>query len=72
MPEDRIAAIARIRDACKTIAVEMMKIHPALPGLQDAEAQSDILKTLFEATKNVESIKKRLARLESTDSSKLL
>ncbi|MBM3822338.1 MAG: hypothetical protein FJ404_05480 [Verrucomicrobia bacterium] len=72
MTEDRQAGIARIRDACKSIALEMMKIHPTLPSLQDTEAQGEILKALFEATKQVEIIKKRLAKLEAKDDSALL
>lgn len=72
MSDERSTSISHIRQACKAIAVEMMKIHPALPGLGDEAAKSEIVKALFEATKNVEVIKKKLARLESSDDSKLL
>lgn len=68
---ERIEAIESIREACKKIAVEMMRIHPALPGLKDQEAQGEIIKALFETTRQVEAIKKRLARLESKDDSSL-
>ncbi len=68
---DRIAATEQIRAACKTISTEMMKIHPAVPGLADKETQDEIYKTLFELTKQVEVIKKRLARLEKSDDAPL-
>ncbi|HSH96268.1 MAG TPA: hypothetical protein VK968_19130 [Roseimicrobium sp.] len=64
---DKPAAIARIREACKTISVELMKIHPAVPPLADKETQDEMYKVLFELTKQVEIIKKRMAKLESRD-----
>lgn len=64
---DRKAATEQIRAACKTISTEMMKIHPAVPGLADKETQDEIYKTLYELTKHVEVIKKRLAKLEKND-----
>ncbi|MST00509.1 MAG: hypothetical protein EXS29_04250 [Pedosphaera sp.] len=64
---DRKAATEQIRAVCKTIAIEMMKIHPAVPGLADKETQDEIYKTLYELTKQVEVIKKRLAKLEKND-----
>jgi hypothetical protein len=68
---NRVEATAKIRDACKTISLEMMKIHPAVPGLQDKESQDELLKTLYELTIQVEKIKKRLARLEKGEETKL-
>ncbi len=59
------AAIAQIRQACKTIGAELMRIHPAVPGLGNKEVQDELYKTLFEITKQVEVIKKRLAKLET-------
>ena len=38
---DRPAAIAQIREACKNIALQFMKIHPAVPGLADEETQKE-------------------------------
>ncbi|MSR66957.1 MAG: hypothetical protein EXS24_06245 [Pedosphaera sp.] len=68
---DRITATEQIRAACKTIALEQMKIHPAVPGLADKETQDEIYKTLYEMTKQVEVIKKRLAKLEKGESTPL-
>lgn len=69
---DRSAAIQQIQDACKTIALQFMKIHPALPHLQDSETQAESLKSLHEMTVQLESIKKRLIRLEKRDDSAIL
>jgi hypothetical protein len=60
-------AIEQIRDACRGIARELMRIHPAVPALGRREVQEELYKVLFELTKGVELIKKRLARLESKD-----
>lgn len=68
----RPEAIQQIRDAAKTIALQMMKIHPALPALQDSETMADSLKALHEMTVNLEIIKKKIGRLERQDDSTLL
>ena len=62
---DKPAAIQQIRDACNNLSRELMRIHPAVPALGNKELQDEIYKTLFELTKNVEVIKKRLAKFES-------
>ena len=69
---DRTAAIAHIQDSAKTIALAMMKIHPALPKLGDAETQGDCIKALHEMTVQLEIIKKKLIKLQKTDDSSLL
>jgi thymidylate synthase ThyX len=71
-PMDKSSAIYQIRDVCNNISRELMRVHPAVPPLADKEAQDEIYKTVFELTKQVETIKKRLARLESKDGSSLL
>lgn len=68
----RPESIQHIREACKTVALQFMKIHPALPGLQDAETQADCLKALHEMTVHLETIKKKIGRLEKRDDSSLL
>ena len=69
---DKAAAIKQIRDVCNNLSRELMRIHPAVPALADKEAQDEIFKTLFELTKQVEIVKKRLAKLEAKDESTLL
>lgn len=67
---DKPAAIEQIRSVCNTVTKELMKIHPAVAALQDQEAQAEILRAVFELTKQVETIKKRLLRLQARDESK--
>jgi hypothetical protein len=47
-----------------------MKMNPAVSALGDKEAQGEIYRTLFELTKAVETIKKRLAKVERSDESR--
>lgn len=61
-----------IRDACKTVALQFMKIHPALPHLRDSETMSDCLKAVHEMTVQLEIIKKKIGRLEKQDDSSLV
>lgn len=67
---DRDTAVAQIRKACNGISIELMKINPAVSALGDKEAQDEIYRTVFELTKEVETIKKRLAKLERSDESR--
>ncbi len=69
---EKAAAIKQIRDVCNNISRELMRFHPAVPGLAHKEAQDEIFKTVFELTKQVETIKKRLAKLEAKDGTSLL
>ncbi|MEW6302947.1 MAG: hypothetical protein AB1705_05720 [Verrucomicrobiota bacterium] len=64
---DRQAGSEQIRQACKNIAVELMKIHPAVPALKDDETQKAIYEAIYELTKQVEIIKKRVGKLEKRD-----
>jgi len=69
---DKPTAIQQIREVCNNVSRELMRLHPAVPPLANKETQDEIYKTIFELTKNVEIIKKRLARLEAKDDSALL
>ncbi len=69
---DRSAAISQIRTACQHIASGVTSIHPLLPPLADEPTKAEIVKALFELTKNVEVIKKQVMRLEKRDDSALL
>ena len=66
---DRQTGINQIRKACNSISVELMSIHPAVPSLADKETQDEIYKSLFQLTKEVETVKKRIAKLEKKDDS---
>jgi len=65
-------AIGQIEEACKVIALQMMKIHPAARALSDEEARAAILKSAHALTVELESIKKRCVRLRQRDDSTLL
>jgi len=69
---DRTTAITDIRAACNQIASGITGIHPLLPALGDEPTKSEIIKALFELTKNVETVKKHVMRLEKRDESALL
>jgi hypothetical protein len=66
---ERNATIQKIREQVNQIAVQVTAIHPAVPGLTDAPTQAELLKALYELTKNVEVIKKHLLKLEKRDDS---
>jgi thymidylate synthase ThyX len=69
---DRTAAIAQIREACKNIALQLMKLSPAINKLGDQETQTDCIKASYELTIQLETIKKKINRLEKQDDSTLL
>lgn len=69
---DRSTAIQQIRDACNQLAAGVTRIHPLLPGLGDEPTKGEIIKALFELTKQVEVVKKQVMRLEKRDDSTLL
>jgi len=69
---ERDVAIQKIREQVNQIAANVTAIHPLVPGMAHGPTQSEILKALFELTKNVEIIKKQLLKLEKGDESALL
>jgi hypothetical protein len=62
---DRPTAIAQIKDVCKTLAVEMMKLHPAVPPLNDKPTQTEIYEAIYRITKDIEIIKKKVIKLQA-------
>jgi hypothetical protein len=69
---DRPTAIQQIREACNALSASVTSIHPLLPELADEPTKSEIIKALFELTKNIETVKKQVMRLEKRDDSALL
>jgi hypothetical protein len=65
----REEAIQQIQENCKTIALQMMKIHPAVRALDDETTQADILKAAHQLTIELEVIKKKLIQLQKRDDS---
>lgn len=65
----REEASAKIEEACKVIALEMMKVTPAARHLDNEETTADIVKASYELTVQLEIIKKKLIRLKGSDDS---
>ena len=62
-------AIEKIEAACKTIALEMMKITPTARQLDDEATTADIVKASYKLTIELEIIKKKLIQLKGRDDS---
>ena len=62
-------AIPQIQECCKVIALQMMKIHPAVRALNDEATQADILAAAHRLTVELEVIKKKLIQLQRRDDS---
>ena len=69
---ERSTASQEIREHCNTVSTSVMKIHPLLNALGDEPTKAEIVKALFEITKNVEVVKKQVMRLEKRDDTSLL
>lgn len=69
---DRSTATQQIREACNALSSGVTGIHPLLPALGDEPTKAEIIKALFELTKNIEVVKKQVMRLEKRDDSALL
>ena len=61
---DRAEASEKIKDHCKTIALEMMDLNPTITHLDDEETQEALFEASYELTKQLEIIKKRVIKLE--------
>ncbi len=60
-------ALGQIRKACDAISMELMKMNPAVPALGEKEAVDEIFRAVLSLTRDVETIKKRLAKIERGD-----
>ena len=69
---DRATATKEIRDHANAASASITKIHPLLNALGDDATKGEIVKALFEITKNVEVVKKQIMRLEKRDDTTLL
>lgn len=64
--------IQDIRERANLIASQVTAIHPLVSKLADAATQAELLRALFELTKQVEIVKKHLLKLEHRDDSTAL
>ena len=58
------AALEQIKKSCNTISAELIRLHPAVGAIANKEAKDEMLKTLFELTKQVEMVKKLARKVE--------
>jgi hypothetical protein len=65
-------ATKQIREHCNATGVAVMKMHPLLKELGDDAAKAEIVKALYEVTKNIEVVKKQLMKLEKRDDNALV
>lgn len=69
---DSLTAIQQLRTDCNQISAQITHMHPLVPKLNDPATQSEVIKALFELTKQVEVVKKHLIKLEKRDGSTLV
>ncbi len=69
---DQAQAIETIKDACAEIARGMMKITPAVTALKEKDVEAKLFETLYELTKNVETIKKQVGKIGKDDQTTLV
>lgn len=69
---ERTEAMGQMRATCNELSNAVTRLHPLVPRLNAPAAQGEILKALFELTKQVEVVKKHLIRLEKDDGSSLV
>lgn len=65
-------AIPEFREKVNQLGALITSLHPLVPKLNDTATQNELLRALFELTKQVEVIKKHLLKLEKRDDSALL
>ncbi len=69
---DRNQAIEQIKEACANIAREMMRINPVIGKLEDKDTETKLYETVYQATSNIEVIKKSVIKLQGRDDSGLV
>lgn len=65
-------AIAELRARCNELARVITAMHAPARHLGHSDAQAEVLRALFELTRQVETVKKTLLRLEKSDASTVL
>lgn len=65
-------AIQELRACGDEISRVVTRMHPMVPALNNAAAQAEIIRALFELTKQVEVVKKQLLKMQKEDDSKLV
>lgn len=66
------SAIGELRARSNELARVITAMHPTVKQLGNPATQAEIVRALFELTKQVEVVKKQLLRLEKPDDSTVL
>lgn len=66
---NREQAIDQIQQSAKEIALQLMKIHPAVGNLGSDAVQGTVLNSLHKMTVELEVVKKQLIMLQQRDDS---
>lgn len=61
-----------IRGHCNRIATEVTQLHRLVARLPEGPERGEVLKALFELTRQVEVVKKQVRKLEGGDTSRLV
>jgi hypothetical protein len=69
---EKTVIVPEFREKVNQIGTLITSLHPLVPKLNDSPTQNEVLRALFELTKQVEVIKKHLLKLEKRDDSALL
>jgi len=69
---ENLETISMMRERANQISRLVTELHPLSAKLGRPGAHGEILKALFELTKQVEVVKKQLLKIEKQDDSKLL
>ena len=70
--QDTPNTVSQMRQRMDQISRLDTELHPLTPKLGKPDAQNEILKALFELTKQVEVVKKQLLKVDKGDDSKAL
>ncbi len=69
---DRAEAIQQLKTECNQASAGVTRMHPLVAALKDGPTESEVFRALFELTKQVETVKKHLMKLERRDDSELV
>jgi hypothetical protein len=61
---EREQAVQIIKHSCGAISAELTRLHPAVGALGDQPIQDEMIKALFQLTKDLETVKKLVRKSE--------
>jgi len=61
---DKESAINQIKDASTNISKELMRLQPAVGALGQKEVQDELYKAIYQLTKDIETVKKLMRKVQ--------